>query len=705
MRWFVEISTSGSPEVQRLVVEATQWQPAISAARALRGEATSLTGFAIEILEDGFRAIDPRTRTRYLVRRAPDDEPLTQTASSVSAPATVAAPPAQPAPAAATPPPAAPAPAAPPQAAAPPSPLPAGELLYQRKEPANAETKITYVEAAWAVTEPIPPDVLRRFLLAQYDAIARELASLPPGRLVNLAVFDHRFAGRPQRPPIGTLTWKDWKGGPEIDVSRAFQAQAALAQQPPPEKRPEPKPVPPAQPVPAPVPVPAPTPVPTPTPVPAPQKAPEPTPVPPTKPSGEAAPAPAPAPTPSVSPAPSPQPAPVPAATPSPAGAASAPIAAPQPAHAPVTAPAPSSFPAPAPAPAPTPAVTPVEPTPQATPTPTPPIPTQAAPTAAPEPAPSPEPSPPPPTTEAPPPEPPAPVVAPTPAPQAAPEPAPAPVPAPEPQGPTPAPAPHVAAPATAPHPTTVIAHSPPPEPAPAPVAEPEPTPAPPPAAAPEPSQAPEAAAPAPATVPEPAPAPEPTPAPPPAFEPAPTASPKGRLSGDELIAELFESMADLNWFEDALEGANFVLSLAVEKLPSAIGMVHFYDFPRRSLVTVRAIGPNASSLLLHVTSEKDPLAAEAMRRQRAIVIANAQYDARVHASRFAHFKTPLTSVVSAPIQHGGRFFGLIELANPLDEKPFTEADANAIGYMGEQLAEFLSERGIVLDPERIRSA
>src|SRR3954452_2778744 len=77
MRWFVEVASSSQKEApEQWVVEATQWQPALQAARSLRGEAAEMTGFSIELLEDGFRAIDPATFVRYVVRRAPDATPL-----------------------------------------------------------------------------------------------------------------------------------------------------------------------------------------------------------------------------------------------------------------------------------------------------------------------------------------------------------------------------------------------------------------------------------------------------------------------------------------------------------------------------------------------------------------------------------------------------------------------------------------------------
>src|SRR6185436_16050131 len=76
MRWFVEVASSQTEPPERWVVEATQWQPALQAARTLRGEAVEMSGFSIELLEDGFRAVDPTTFVRYVVRRAPDGTPV-----------------------------------------------------------------------------------------------------------------------------------------------------------------------------------------------------------------------------------------------------------------------------------------------------------------------------------------------------------------------------------------------------------------------------------------------------------------------------------------------------------------------------------------------------------------------------------------------------------------------------------------------------
>src|SRR5882672_4585920 len=102
---------------------------------------------------------------------------------------------------------------------------------------------------------------------------------------------------------------------------------------------------------------------------------------------------------------------------------------------------------------------------------------------------------------------------------------------------------------------------------------------------------------------------------------------PRIRLSGVELITDLFEAMHNLHFLRDSLEGADFVLSLIMEKLPSTVGLVHFYDIDAREFVIVRTIGPGAAKTLQIRTNEKDALIAEAMRSKRAVVIEDATAD------------------------------------------------------------------------------
>jgi putative methionine-R-sulfoxide reductase with GAF domain len=611
MRWFVEVASSSSQSEasEKWVVEASQWQPALQAARSLRGEAAEMSGFSIELLEDGFRAVDPTTFVRYVVRRAPDGTPISNprskpppapaqqnggTSSAPAAPGTGEAPvtkaariaamldigagkpskppaaspsakaepsaakedgsgskkssnktdrasktnettsgPPRPAaaprpdspsapprplsqpppPAASTapsvPPPAAPSQPPPPAPAGVPSasnePLPPAELLFQREEDPSATSPLTYRETVWVVPPGTSSDAAVRLLVGMFEGVRAALAGAKPGKLVNMAIFDHRFQGKPEAPPLATLTWKDWKDqgqGPEIRRLGDPPAAQQLSAPPPTFVAPAPAvEIPPAPPVPA---------------------------------EGLVA------------------------AVPAPAVVAAPP-------------PEPAAFPPPAAVPAT--------------------------------------------------------------------EPAAAPLPAPVAE--VPAPAPVAAAPAG---PADVSTHR--------------------------------------------------TPA---------QSSPRIRLSGVELITDLFEAMHNLHFLRDSLEGADFILALVMEKLPSTVGLVHFYDINSREFVVVRAVGPGGSNALQVRTSEKEPLIAEAMRSRRAVVIEDATSDPRMQNGRWATIGS-CRSLVCAPVEQGGRFLGLLELSNPRDGGPFQETDGHALTYMGEQFAEFLATRGLVFDPERIRA-
>jgi hypothetical protein len=120
-----------------------------------------------------------------------------------------------------------------PPPSSPPEPLPIAELLFQRSEDPSSSSPLTYREAAWAVPEGTSIGSAVRLLAGMFEGVRAALAGVKPGKLVYMAIFDHRFVGKPTRPPLATLTWKDWKDqgqGPEI----RRQGEPRASFQPPP---------------------------------------------------------------------------------------------------------------------------------------------------------------------------------------------------------------------------------------------------------------------------------------------------------------------------------------------------------------------------------------------------------------------------------------------------------------------------------------
>lgn len=159
--------------------------------------------------------------------------------------------------------------------------------------------------------------------------------------------------------------------------------------------------------------------------------------------------------------------------------------------------------------------------------------------------------------------------------------------------------------------------------------------------------------------------------------------------------------MHDLHFVRDALEGGDFCLALAMEKVPARFGVVHLYDIDKREFVVTSTRGAGTGKLLLRRHPETDAVLISAMRKRRAVVIADA---ASTDASTIQRYLDlgGVHSLIVAPVMEAGRFLGAIELANPLDGKPFTEPEGNALSYIAEQFAELVGSRGVVTDPEKI---
>ena len=644
MRWLVEVSALGKTDTQKFCVEAESWQRALQAARGQRGEDGPMSGFSIELLEEGYRAVDPLARVRFVVKRAPDDMPVTAAVSKEPkggvAPASVAKagvrpvaptssasalsagssgplsadattpnlPPAPssssvaggaknhpPRPGASQPPPAPSAASSgslaaatdpakksttmvfgstgdasvadkPVERATPPAigsqipGLPVVKLLTSREQNPNDASPLTYREYAFAVPEGTSEEAAVEVLRAQLRYVEAHVATAKTGKLVNLAVFDVEFTGKPPRPPIATLTWKDWKGEPVLAYPRRGGAQSLPPR--PPSKAP---------------------------------------------PSMDAA-ARAPQPVPIVQAPPPPpvaQPAPQPAAPQGPAsGSTTQPLSPQQTQQAQQAHQEAQYIPQ---KPAPELQYIPQQPARQA--------PVQQMTAQQIQPA------------------------------------------FPVPQQP---PVAHVQQPVFAPAPAPTFTEAQP--------------------RAKMPSQ------------------------PPPDGGMVRTPSGRfvrGRISGDELITSLFESMHDLHFLRDALDGGQFCLALATEVLPSRAAIIHFFDIEKREWVVACTRGKEMQKLLTMRAAETDEILREAARKRRALVIPNASTAA---SERYRQLNGA-RSLIAAPIMQAGRALGCLEIINPLDGMPFTEDEGNAMTYIAEQYAEYLGSRGIVLDRERIHSA
>jgi len=631
MHWLVEVSHVGEETAsERYCIDARRWQSALQEARRLRGDSGALPKLTIELLDHGYRAVDPALKVRYVVREAPADMPLTEGAQvslTVRPPGVDSVMPVVDKLAATQP-------SVPPgrESVAPPrastSVIPAQIIRNRDEQPAG--DPIAYREIALSVRPGASVAEVEALLHARLEEAKN---SMPAGakRYVQIAVFDHMFVKRPVRPPLGTLMWKEWRGDPVL----AFPGLGSPTDAPPPPLATDP-------------------------------------------PSTAARPAPSWLP---------------PAMTNVALGATlpSTPPAAAKPA-----APAASTAPAPVISVAPA-AVAPAAVVPRADSIP----PTKASigsvkpapvlsvgksvpPKSAPPPAPEPEPPPPSGSridiTEPPPPsgpeidiivesEPPS-------------------------SGVTAAlmeaEADRVAAAVAAAReaPTLLAAQMPPaPEEIVVPLTQR--------------SEPPGEAMPVPLTRRSEPPPERPSPPPERAASDRPTrrsdpAAPRRRGPGDDLIGDLFERMHELAFMVDLISGADFLVQVLAELIPCEGIVVHAFDLARHEFVVVRARGPRAREALLFRTPDDDPLVHEIMRK-RSIASNGA---APVRSGAFEKLGVETRFALCGAARQGGRYLGLVELANPMGDTPFHEGEVNAFEYVCEQFAEFVAQRPVVLEPD-----
>ncbi len=152
--------------------------------------------------------------------------------------------------------------------------------------------------------------------------------------------------------------------------------------------------------------------------------------------------------------------------------------------------------------------------------------------------------------------------------------------------------------------------------------------------------------------------------------------------------------MHDLHFMRDALDGADFVVELLREKIPTLVALVHFYDINAKQFVVVKARAPSGGVATRQ--REGTGLVGDALKTGKPIHLKNAAADTRWSRESYqqAGHASP-KEIVIVPMRLGGRYLGAIELADHTDGESFGDNEIHALAYVAEQFAEFVSDRGV----------
>lgn len=175
-----------------------------------------------------------------------------------------------------------------------------------------------------------------------------------------------------------------------------------------------------------------------------------------------------------------------------------------------------------------------------------------------------------------------------------------------------------------------------------------------------------------------------------------------GDPSSDDLILDLFERMHELHFMADVVNGSEFVLRVVRHTLPNAFVLIHVFDINTKNFVTVRQYGSAGEKVLMFQTPDTDALVRRVMRGARTVKVTEAEASRELGDGRWKAVGVPVGPLLLGPVKQGGRYLGLIEIANAPGAKGFSDTEANALDYICEQFAEFLANRPIVLDADVI---
>ncbi|HEX9306768.1 MAG TPA: GAF domain-containing protein [Anaeromyxobacter sp.] len=182
--------------------------------------------------------------------------------------------------------------------------------------------------------------------------------------------------------------------------------------------------------------------------------------------------------------------------------------------------------------------------------------------------------------------------------------------------------------------------------------------------------------------------------------EVAPSAIPPGPIgraaraaSAEDVLAELFERVADLARQPDRSAGLGFLLDLAMEKVDAEAGSVFLARLEGRELELAVARGPRAKELLALGVAVPVGVGIVGFCAQEDVCLAvsDAERDARFHRAVSEAIGYETRSLLCAPIARKGQVLGAIEVLNKRGGRPFGSADLSVLSYLAHQAAVFIA--------------
>ncbi len=167
------------------------------------------------------------------------------------------------------------------------------------------------------------------------------------------------------------------------------------------------------------------------------------------------------------------------------------------------------------------------------------------------------------------------------------------------------------------------------------------------------------------------------------------------RVSTEDLLADIFLRVVELDGLKTLEEAMNFVIDLAMEKVPCESASVFRADGATGDLTFITARGPRARQVLTAeiVIPAGEGIAGFCSAEGVSVAVSDVEKDPRFYAAVGEKVDYETKSLLCAPMMTHGRSFGCMQLINRKGGPQFQEHEIGVLAYLAHQAALYMNNK------------
>jgi hypothetical protein len=175
----------------------------------------------------------------------------------------------------------------------------------------------------------------------------------------------------------------------------------------------------------------------------------------------------------------------------------------------------------------------------------------------------------------------------------------------------------------------------------------------------------------------------------------SPTFSRDQRVSTEDLLSDIFLRVVELDRLATLEEAMNFVIDLAMEKVPCESASVFRADGATGDLTFITARGPRARQVLTAeiVIPAGEGIAGFCSAEGVSVAVSDVEKDPRFYAAVGEKVDYETKSLLCAPMMTHGRSFGCMQLINRKGGPQFQEHEIGVLAYLAHQAALYMNNK------------